>query len=211
MNDFDYDVKQKKSIARGAFAKKGGSRSKRCTLPGDYLSAAEKRKLSTTTVAVNLKKPMTWKEFKALPTDVKIEYLSYLRDERGALRSWVAADLFCVSTTALQKYIENHEPKLKGIFPKSGRYTADRRAQWLDWIHGREEEEEQSEETPEPDAPEDPEPEPEPKTTVLLPELRPSHINATYNCELYADDLNAIFYRLLKDRPCKSITFDITF
>ena len=211
MNDFDYDVKEKKRIARGAFAKKGGSRSKRCTLPGDYLSAAEKRKLSTTTVSVNLKKPMTWKEFKALPTDVKIEYLSYLRDEREALRSWVATDLFCVSTTAFQKYIELHEPKLKGIFPKSGRYTADRRARWLDWVQGREEEEEQSEETPEPDAPEDSEPEPEPKTTVLLPELKPSHINATYNCELYADDLNAIFYRLLKGRPCKSITIDITF
>lgn len=218
MNDFDYDVKEKKRIARGAFAKKGGSRSKKCTLPGDYLSAAEKRKLSTTTVAVNLKKPMTWKEFKALPTDVKIEYLSYLRDEREALRSWVATDLFCVSTTAFQKYIELHEPKLKGIFPKSGRYTADRRARWLDWVQGREEEEEQSEETPEPDivihAPAfsvpDPEPEPEPEK-VTPPELKPQHIAATYTGELYAEDVQAILYRLLKDRPCKSITIDITF
>ena len=200
MNDFDYDVKEKKRIARGAFAKKGGSRSKKCTLPGDYLSAAEKRKA-----------PMDWATFKALPTEIKREYLEWLVSAYGARQGWVAKDLFGISKEAFRQYVNAHEPTLAGVFPLSGRFKAEQRERWLDWVQGREEEEEQSEETPEPDAPGDPEPEPEPKTTVLLPELKPSHINATYNCELYADDLNAIFYRLLKDRPCKSITIDITF
>ena len=46
MNDFDFDVLQKKRIARGAYHRKNGSKSKRCTLPSDYLTAAEKRKLN---------------------------------------------------------------------------------------------------------------------------------------------------------------------
>jgi hypothetical protein len=215
MNDFDYDAMQKKRIARGAYARKGGARSKKCTLPGDYLTAAEKRKLSTTKVSVNLKKPMTWKEFKALPTDVKIEYLSYLRDELGARRSWVAKDLFCISTAAFQKHIELHEPKLKGIFPKSGRYTADRRVRWLDWVHGVEQEIPPDASSADEDmldyCGQDVKATQELEPIELSPQLRPKHLAATYTGELYADDLNAIFYRLLKDRPCKSITIDITF
>ena len=35
MNDFDYDVKEKKRIAAGARSRKCGSKSKRCTLLPD--------------------------------------------------------------------------------------------------------------------------------------------------------------------------------
>lgn len=45
MNDFDYENLQKKRLARNAYAKKG-SRSKKCTLPDDYLTPAQRAKLS---------------------------------------------------------------------------------------------------------------------------------------------------------------------
>ena len=43
MNDFDFDVMTKKRIARGAAARKCGSKSRRCTLPSDYLTDAQKK------------------------------------------------------------------------------------------------------------------------------------------------------------------------
>lgn len=43
MNDFDYDIVQKKRVARGAFAHVNRKRGK-CRLPSDYLTAAQKRR-----------------------------------------------------------------------------------------------------------------------------------------------------------------------
>lgn len=216
MNDFDYDAMQKKCLARNNFAKKRGARSKKCTLPGDYLTAAEKRKLSTTLVSANLKAPMDWATFKALPTEIKREYLEWLISAYGARQSWVAKDLFGISKEAFRQYVNTHEPTLAGVFPLSGRFKAEQRERWLAFVNG-----ETPEETPpdESDLPEDMleyceqdvKATQEIQPTALLPELKPSHLTATYTGELYADDLNAIFYRLLKDRPCKSITIDITF
>lgn len=157
MNDFDFDCKEKKRIARGAFAKKGGSRSKKCTLPGDYLTPAQKAKLSTTLVAVNLRKPMTYEQFKRLPTDVKREYLEYLRDEYGATRKWVAIDMFRMSNNGFRLYIAEHEPTLVGLFPPMGRYAEATRERWLRFVNG---ETEPAEEEPAPE-PETEEPEPE--------------------------------------------------
>ena len=79
MNDAEYlfksDAAEKKRNGRGAFNKKGGSKSKKCTLPGDYLTPAQKKKLSKTIIDVNLREPMTWDEFKALRPDIQKEYL----------------------------------------------------------------------------------------------------------------------------------------
>ena len=51
MKDAEYvfrkDIQDKKSIGRGAFHKKTGSKSKKCTLPSDYLSGKEKKALNT--------------------------------------------------------------------------------------------------------------------------------------------------------------------
>ena len=79
MNDFDFDVLQKKRIARSAYHRKNGSKSKRCTLPSDYLTAAEKRKLNGEVKTVELDKPRTMEEFNALTDAEKLLYLDYLK------------------------------------------------------------------------------------------------------------------------------------
>lgn len=81
MNDFDYDVLQKKRTARGAYYKKNGSKSKRCTLPSDYLTAAERRKLNGEVKTVELDKPRTIREFNALTDAEKLLYLDYLKSK----------------------------------------------------------------------------------------------------------------------------------
>lgn len=74
MNDFDYDIVQKKRVARGAFAHVNRKRGK-CRLPSDYLTAAQKREMNGEMKTYNITRPMPWGDFKAMPDDIKREYL----------------------------------------------------------------------------------------------------------------------------------------
>lgn len=221
MNDFDYDVKEKKRIARGAYAKVNGSRSKRCTLPGDYLTPAQKKKLSTTLVDVNLKRPMTWDQFKALPTDIKKEYLTFLRDDcHGTLTS--ITQMFGIARTSYNHHINRHEPTLKLLFNFTGRTSKEDRAIWRAWLAG--------EDTPVVIAPVDvpveddsgryfrtytpkavaavdetPAPEPE-DNTPILPIPSPSRLSFTYEGEISAEELRDAINFYAKFGPVKNIS-----
>lgn len=219
MNDFDYENLQKKRIARGAYAKKGGSRSKKCTLPGDYLTPSQKKKLSTTIVSVTMTEPMSLEDFKKLPTDIKREYLEWLHSEFRVTQQMVSTDLFGMDKHYLAKLINTTETGLKGIFPKKRQkaFTAEESRKWECFVTGRpivnevlaEIEDEEEEHVPvEQYVPETPKTE---SVQAAPTELAPSHISATYDGELYASDLQAIIYRLVKSRSCKSITIDINF
>ena len=80
MHDFDYDAMQKKRIARGASHMKRGSKSKKCTLPSDYLTAAQKRRLNGPVSTYKLDEPMTWESFKAMPEDLQSRYIVNLQN-----------------------------------------------------------------------------------------------------------------------------------
>ena len=78
MHDFDYDTMQKKRIARGASHMKRGS--KKCTLPSDYLTAAQKRRLNGPVSTYKLDEPMNWESFKAMPEDLQKKYILNLQE-----------------------------------------------------------------------------------------------------------------------------------
>ena len=80
MHDFDYDAMQKKRIARGAAHMKRGSKSKKCTLPSDYLTAAQKRRLNGPVSTYKLDEPMNWESFKAMPEDLQKKYILNLQE-----------------------------------------------------------------------------------------------------------------------------------
>ena len=80
MHDFDYDAMQKKRIARGAAHMKRGSKSKKCTLPSDYLTAAQKRRLNGPVNTYKLDEPMGWESFKAMPEDLQKKYILNLQE-----------------------------------------------------------------------------------------------------------------------------------
>ena len=84
MHDFDYDAMQKKRIARGASDMKRGSKSKKCTLPSDYLTAAQKRRLNGPVSTYKLDEPMSWESFKAMPEDLQKKYILGLQENYGA-------------------------------------------------------------------------------------------------------------------------------
>lgn len=90
MNDFDYDVRQKKLIARGAAHMKRGSRSRKCSLPSDNLTAKQLANLSGPCVSIRMNSPITYTDFKRFPDDLKREYLLGLRDRYQVTQAAVA-------------------------------------------------------------------------------------------------------------------------
>ena len=78
MHDFDYDAMQKKRIARGASHMKHNR--KGCSLPSDYLTDAQKRRLNGPVSTYKLDEPMNWESFKAMPEDLQKKYILNLQE-----------------------------------------------------------------------------------------------------------------------------------
>lgn len=105
MNEFDYDVRQRKRIASGAFRRKCGSKSRKCSLPTDYMTQKEWKERNGDVVSVNLNSPMSWKEFKALPADLQTEYIKHLRGTYHANATKIS-DMFQISPQTLKKHLD---------------------------------------------------------------------------------------------------------
>lgn len=98
MNDFDYDVLQKKRTAAGARHMKRGSRSKRCSLPSDNLTPAQIKRRNGPVSTYKLDEPMRWDDFKAMPVDLQKQYLANLVETYGATNEMLG-DMFYVHPT----------------------------------------------------------------------------------------------------------------
>lgn len=165
MNDFDFDVLQKKRIARNAKYQKKGSRSKGCKLPGDYLTKAEKAKLSKTLVSFSLHDPITPAQFKLCSTPLKREWLEWVCGEFNAGATAISQDLWGMHRTYLTNYLKNYEPTLNDIFAHHRRRQSKaERERWLAWCAGGAGTEEPAVEQvpPEPEPENAPNPEPAP-------------------------------------------------
>lgn len=86
--DFLSDSAEKKRIARGAHNRvtKGG----RARFSTDYMTAKEIKAMNGAINEYNLNKPMEWKTFKAMPDDLKIQYIKSLRETYGANDTQIA-------------------------------------------------------------------------------------------------------------------------
>lgn len=106
---FVEDCREKKRIARGAFNKrthagKGG----RVRFPSDYKTKRELKAMNGEVHSYKLNKPMKWAEFKGLPEDLKVTYITNLRKSFGVPDVRIA-DMFGVSgptVTALCKRLD---------------------------------------------------------------------------------------------------------
>lgn len=115
MNDEKYvfieDVKERKSIARGAFHKKGGAKSKKCTLPSDYLTRKEREKMNGEVKSWNLNEFYSWDEFKEMPSDIAAAYVSTLNQKHHVSMSTIAKELFNIADSTFSMHLHKH-----GIF-----------------------------------------------------------------------------------------------
>jgi hypothetical protein len=110
MDDVQYelmqDTKEKKVTARSArhtrtHCGKGGA----VKFPSDYLTKKEIKAMSGECIQyASLKKPMSWEEFKALPKDLRKQYLEYIDKEFNMPPYTEVAKMFGVGGNSVSMY-----------------------------------------------------------------------------------------------------------
>lgn len=128
------DIKEKKAAARGAFARKRGSKSKRCSLPSDHLTPAQLKRRNSPVSTVKLNQPITYAEFQTLTPSLKFLYLDNLIHHYKARRIDIVTMLGIAQNT-WAKLLPTLPGKL--IFEGKPKHPA---PEWLEFIGGHAEE-----------------------------------------------------------------------
>jgi hypothetical protein len=128
---FLQDVRDRKRVARGAHNKrthcgKGGA----IKFPSDYMTRKELKAMSGEVKSYNINEPMKWKEFKALPDDIKIVYIKALREKFGVSDKRIGTEMMGVSQTAIAVEVGRLGIKLG----KGTRFKFDKAA-WMNWLY----------------------------------------------------------------------------
>mgnify|MGYP003291291130 CR=1 FL=1 len=137
MNDFDFDIVEKKRMARGARCKKNGSKSKRCTLPSDNLTPAQRKALSGPVSSWSINQPMTWEVFVAAPHDVQQSYIDALQNRFGVGLATISKEMFGLAVSSLRNHMVRKGLKFS-TDKKGSRLNAVQREIWENWLHGAE-------------------------------------------------------------------------
>ena len=95
MRDEEYvyrqGVKEAASIARNArYRRTHNGKSGRVRFPSDYLTNKEKNAMNGNVESYRLNDPMSWKEFKKMPDDLKVTYIKLLREKYNPFDSAIA-------------------------------------------------------------------------------------------------------------------------
>lgn len=147
--EFSDDVRHRKSLVPSARRRKCGSKSRYCGLPSDHLTAKQWKERNGAVMIYNTRKPMTWKEFKKMPTDLQKQYLLWLsftfRVSRAAL-----ADMFECAPKTVDRFLEEHNIDMG--FARGRKMTEEQHAAFNRFRYGIPEPDEAESATAEPDA-----------------------------------------------------------
>lgn len=132
MDDTTYtfisDIKERKSAASGARHVKNGSKSKKCTLPSDYLTRSQKQKLNGEVKTYKMSEPITWKEFQKMPKDLKEDYIVNMIDTYH-VSCVQLGEMMGISNKTLNNYLR--DLGLNGYLPGRGHcMSRDQRDAW---------------------------------------------------------------------------------
>lgn len=131
---FVSDVIEKKSVARNArYRRTHNGKGGRVKFPSDNLTRKELNAMNGEVKSYKLNDPMSWKEFKSMPDDVKITYIKALRNKYNVPTVAIAKDLFDVHQSSVFRCFvplglnNNGERKGAREWDKVG---------WLAWVKG---------------------------------------------------------------------------
>ena len=129
MTEFDYDCYKKKNVAHSAARRKGGSKSKKCSLPSDHMTQKQWNERCGQVMSYNIGRPMAWAEFSQLPKDLKEEYMNNLIEKYNA-NARTIAEVFGVSVATVFRVVKTdglNVTFLKGKHPTGEKYEAFRK------------------------------------------------------------------------------------
>lgn len=133
MRDFDYEVRQRKTLARQSRYRKCGSKCKGCKLSTDGMTRRQWEKRNGEVVTYKLNKPMTWAEFRSMDKDIQLEYICSLIDKYDISVS-AFAQMFDVTVQNVRSYLRGRD--LSALFSQ-GRMKAEQKEVWQDFLSGR--------------------------------------------------------------------------
>lgn len=140
MTEFEYDCYRKKNVAHSAARRKGGSKSKKCSLPSDHMTQKQWNERCGQVMSYNIGRPMAWAEFSQLPKDLKEEYMNNLIEKYNA-NARTIAEVFGVSVATVFRVVKTdglNVTFLKGKHPTGEKYEAFRK--FMDGESGMDEE-----------------------------------------------------------------------
>lgn len=140
MNDFDYEVMQRKRLAHQASHKKCGSRSRKCSMSTDYMTRKQWLERCGETVTYQLGRPMSWDDFKQMPAMIQKEYLLDMIRRYSTTASDLAR-MFGIGASTVTKLCGSQEIGIK--FSPGKRMPKDRREEFERLLSVGEEGEEQ--------------------------------------------------------------------
>lgn len=101
MTAFEETVRERKRLIPSSRHRKRGSKSRFVLLPHELLSVAQRRKMNGKVKVYKMKKPMTWKEFMALPDDLAGEYINEI-SSKYHVNYAALKDMFDVSPASMR-------------------------------------------------------------------------------------------------------------
>lgn len=136
MNDFDYDVLQKKRLANQARYRKCGSKSKKCPMSTDYMTRKQWEKRCGDVMTYQLRKPMAWKDFKAQPTNIQKLYIESIMNTYHATATDLAR-MFGVTPATVLRFCSDKELQIN--FVKGKRMDKEQQAKFERFLHDEDE------------------------------------------------------------------------
>ena len=124
MTDVEYTLaetnRERSIIKRSAYCKKGGSKSKKCKLPHEYLTRKELEAMNGECRNYQLRKVYSWEEFLKMPAYVQVDYINHYIEKFNVGMTVLATHLFGTCRTSLYMYCKKHN-LLGQIQEKKGR------------------------------------------------------------------------------------------
>lgn len=149
MNDIEHllkeDERSKRQNGKAIYhrAQRGGSKS--CRFPHEYLSKKELKELNGKVESINLRKILSWKEFKKLNENLQREYINDKIENYGA-RYQDIAKAMGTNLNTMSQYVNRN---IKGVKKTKPSKYMDKR--WEDFIRLNKPAEEEKEECKEPE------------------------------------------------------------
>lgn len=131
---FKDSVRERKSLVASARHRVCGSKSKRCSLPSDNLTPAQRNKLNGEVRVYTINKPMTWEQFTAMPKDLRQAHLDFVQRFFDVSVSYIGEKEFGLSRNSLNNYARREE--LRVISRKGGK-SSEAMNEFDRWVEGR--------------------------------------------------------------------------